>query len=72
MPSNMSSESFSLNNSKFLQYDAPDQKIFFISDELILLHKLIQIILRFKNYHKNWHGLLIVETQIYYKKLLKI
>jgi hypothetical protein len=39
MPSNMSSESFSLNNSKFLRYDAPDQKIFFISDELILLHK---------------------------------
>jgi hypothetical protein len=39
MPSNMSSESFSLNNSKFLQYDAPDQKIFLISDELILLHK---------------------------------
>ena len=39
MPSNMSSDSFSLNNSKFLQYDAPDQKIVFISDKLILLHK---------------------------------
>ena len=44
MPSNMSSESFSLNNLKFLQYDAPDQKnIFYIRFFSILAHIILAI-----------------------------
>ena len=39
MPSAETTDSFSLNYEKFLQYDEKDQKIFFIDSELILLHK---------------------------------
>jgi hypothetical protein len=44
MPSDGTTDSFSLNYEKFLQYDEKDQKIFFIASELILLHSVFHIL----------------------------
>ena len=43
MPSDGTTDSFSLNYEKFLQYDEKDQKIFFIASELILLHSVFHV-----------------------------
>ena len=38
MPAEDTTDSFSLNYEKFLQYDENDQKIFLINSEILLLH----------------------------------